>query len=100
MEAYFLNGGVPPIVDELAKRKNSVLRAASVIGMAHEQEESITFTPRRVWVAQQTTTDLLIAKEVRRQRYGYEVDFADYQPPFQKYVTERVAELEAEEEAK
>jgi len=92
------NDQIPQIGDELLKRKNSVLRAASVIGMAHEQEESIVFIPRRVWVPQQTTTDLLLAKEIRRQRYGYEIDFPGYRPPFQKYVEERATELEAAEE--
>eukprot|EP00795_Rhopilema_esculentum_P010503 gene10503-19218_t len=90
---------VPPISDDLIKRKNSVLRAASVIGMAHEQEESITFVPRRVWVPQKTTTDLLIAKEIRRQRYGYEIDFPSFKPPFQKYIDERATEIEAADDA-
>lgn len=37
-------------------------------------------------------------KEIRRQRYGYEIDFPGFLPPFQKFIDERAAELEAEEE--
>eukprot|EP00794_Sanderia_malayensis_P015808 gene15808-17402_t len=84
--------------EEVQKRKSSVLRAASVIGMAQEKDDSITFTPKRVWVAEPKTTDLLIAKEIRRQRFGYEVDFPDYQPPFQKTIGSKAAEIEAAEE--
>ncbi len=42
-------------VEDSQKRKSSVLRAASVIGMAHERDDSITFMPRRAWVAQPKT---------------------------------------------
>ena len=43
--------------------------------------------------------DLMRERETRRLRYGYEIDFPEYKPPFQKNVETRVTELEKQEES-
>ena len=42
--------------------------------------------------------DLLRGREVRRQRFGTDVDFADYLPAFQKHITKKAEEVEKEED--
>lgn len=41
--------------------------------------------------------DLLRERETRRLRYGYEIDFPEYKPPFQKNIDTRVKELEKQD---
>ncbi len=74
------------------QRKSSILRAASALAGGIEEEEDITYHPLKVWTKQPTTGDLLCAKETRRQRYGWEVDFPDFEMPFLKNVSKKVEE--------
>ena len=41
--------------------------------------------------------DLLRGREVRRMRYGTDIDFADYKPAFQKHITLKADAIEAED---
>ena len=41
--------------------------------------------------------DLLRGREVRRIRYGTDIDFADYKPNFQKHITVKAEAMEAED---
>jgi len=41
--------------------------------------------------------DLLRGREIRRLRFGTDIDFADYKPPFQKHITLGAEALEAED---
>ena len=41
--------------------------------------------------------DLLRGREIRRLRYGTDIDFTDYKPPFQKHITLKAQALEAED---
>ena len=41
--------------------------------------------------------DLLRERETRRLRYGYEIDFPEYRPPFQKNIQTRFTEMEKQE---
>ena len=53
-----------------------------------------------MWTDQPTTKDLLSDKQVKRDRMGWEVDFPDFEMPFQKNVTTKVEvfeKLEADE---
>ena len=47
----------------------------------------------KVWTKQATTEDLLTGRGVRRDRYGWEVDFPDFSMPFMKNVYKRVEEM-------
>ncbi|XP_028407753.1 ankyrin repeat and EF-hand domain-containing protein 1-like [Dendronephthya gigantea] len=82
------NNDLPPLL-----HKSSVLRAASALGIVGEQQRSIAFVPHKAWIPQATTEDLLRERETRRLRYGFEIDFPEYKPPFQKNVDIRVTEL-------
>ena len=98
-----------PVVDvnqqESPNRKHkdqrpSVVRVASAMAEGYpEDESSIQFTPRNAWLPQLTTDGLLEKRKERRDRFGYEVDFSDYKPPYQKHVFDRTIELEALEGA-
>lgn len=41
--------------------------------------------------------DLLRGREIRRKRYGTDIDFADYKPSFQKHITVKAEAMEAED---
>lgn len=41
--------------------------------------------------------DLLKSREVRRNRFGTDIDFADYKPPFQKHILIKAEAVEAED---
>lgn len=41
--------------------------------------------------------DLLRGKEIRRMRYGTDIDFADYKPSFQKHIVVKAEAMEAED---
>ncbi|KAL9989187.1 hypothetical protein ACROYT_G003710 [Oculina patagonica] len=86
-----------PLAGVTAVRKSSVLRAASALGIINEKPQPIIYTPRRAWISQPTTEDLLRGREVRRMRYGTDIDFADYKPSFQKHITLKAESMEAED---
>ncbi|XP_070577178.1 ankyrin repeat and EF-hand domain-containing protein 1-like [Ptychodera flava] len=66
------------------ERKSSVLRVASAMAGGVEHVEDVTYTPIKAWTHQHTTRDLIIKKEQRRKRFGYEVDFPDFEMPFKE----------------
>ncbi|KAK7490166.1 hypothetical protein BaRGS_00018511 [Batillaria attramentaria] len=78
-------------------RKGSILRAASALAGGMDEREDITYTPRKAWTKQPTTKDLIREKEIKRERFGWEVDFADFQMPFQKNVTKRLELMDDDE---
>ena len=41
--------------------------------------------------------DLLRGREIRRIRYGTDIDFADYKPAFQKHISLKADAVEAED---
>ncbi|KAK3748047.1 hypothetical protein RRG08_029899 [Elysia crispata] len=79
-------------------RKGSILRAASALAGGLDEQEDITYTPKKAWTAQPTTQELLQEKEVKRERFGWEVDFPDFQMPFQQNVSKKVELFEAEDD--
>ena len=85
-------------MDDASKllRKGSIWRAASLLASGTEEKEDITYIPLRAWSKQPTSKDLIHDREVRRQRFGWEVDFPDFQMPFHKNVSARLAALENE----
>ena len=83
------------ILDEGAprQRKGSILRAASALAGGVDEQEDITYTPLKAWTKQSTTKELITDKEVKRERFGWEVDFEDFEMPFNKNVTKKVEEM-------
>lgn len=83
------------ILDDVAprQRKGSILRAASALAGGVDEQEDITYTPLKAWTKQSTTKELIQEKEVRRNRFGWEVDFPDFEMPFNKNVTKKVEEM-------
>ncbi|XP_076442386.1 ankyrin repeat and EF-hand domain-containing protein 1-like isoform X2 [Babylonia areolata] len=75
-------------------RKGSILRAASALAGGAEEREDITYTPLRAWTKQPTTQELIQDKETKRERFGWEVDFADFQMPFQKNVANKLVGMD------
>ncbi|CAL1527779.1 unnamed protein product [Lymnaea stagnalis] len=78
-------------------RKGSILRAASALAGGFEEQEDIRYFPKKVWTTQKTTAELLRDKEIKRERFGWEVDFPEYEMPFQKNISEKLKEMEEED---
>lgn len=49
----------------------------------------------KIWSPEATTAELIRKRELRRERFTYEVDFEDFMMPFQKNITEKAKALEA-----
>lgn len=49
----------------------------------------------QIWSPEATTAELIRKRELRRERFTYEVDFEDFMMPFQKHITEKAKALEA-----
>lgn len=77
-----------PSDEPLRQRKGSILRAASALAKKTDKED-INYVPLKSWTKQPTTHELITEKVVRRNRYGFEVDFPDFQMPFNKNVAIR-----------
>ena len=76
--------------DDELRRKGSILRAASALAGGIEEVEDITYVPLKTWTKQPTTKDLIQDRIVRRDRFGWEVDFEDFKMPFNKNVEKKV----------
>ena len=72
------------------QRKGSILRAASALAGGLDEQEDITYTPLKAWTKQATSGELIQERVTNRDRYGWEVDFDDFQMPFNTNVTKRV----------
>ena len=88
----------PPLEALHRPRKGSILRAASALAGGLEEKEDVTYTPLKTWTPQKTTQDLIKEKEVKRERFGWEVDFPDFEMPFKKNVSNRVELMGGAEE--
>ena len=75
------------------QRKGSILRAASALAGGLDEQENITYTPLKAWTKQPTTCELIHEKVVRRDRFGWEVDFQDFEMPFKKNITNKITEM-------
>ncbi|XP_074648459.1 ankyrin repeat and EF-hand domain-containing protein 1-like isoform X2 [Tubulanus polymorphus] len=85
--------------DDLGRpRKGSILRAASALAGGLEDKEDITYYPRRAWTQQPTTEELIQKKQIRRERFTFEVDFPDFQMPFNNNVLKKVEIMGGAEE--
>lgn len=80
-------------------RKGSILNAASALAGGLEQQENIVFTLKKSWTEQPTSKQLIHEREIRRERFGWEVDFPDFQMPFEQNISEKIKLFEAEEDA-
>lgn len=49
----------------------------------------------KIWSPKATTAELIRKRELRRERFSYEVDFDDFMMPFQKHITEKAQALKA-----
>lgn len=49
----------------------------------------------KIWSPEATTAELIRKRELRRERFTYEVDFDDFMMPFQKNITEKAQAMEA-----
>ncbi|KAK7103920.1 ankyrin repeat and EF-hand domain-containing protein 1-like isoform X2 [Littorina saxatilis] len=92
-------GGKPVSLDDALSqhRKGSILRAASALAGGLDECEDITYTPLNAWTKQPTTGELINEKEVKRERFGWEVDFPDFQMPFQKNIATKMADIDKDE---
>ncbi|KAK6183722.1 hypothetical protein SNE40_011147 [Patella caerulea] len=72
------------------QRKGSILRAASALAGGLEEKEDITYTPLKAWTKQPTTGELIKEREVNRERFGWEVDFDDFEMPFKKNISKKI----------
>nr|XP_019590449.1 PREDICTED: ankyrin repeat and EF-hand domain-containing protein 1 [Rhinolophus sinicus] len=86
---------VPTILEEKKIHEDNVVYLNSLITSGYTKKVDITFIPRRVWSPEATTAELIRKRELRRERFTYEVDFDDFMMPFQKNITEKARALEA-----
>ncbi|XP_077913063.1 ankyrin repeat and EF-hand domain-containing protein 1 isoform X2 [Halichoerus grypus] len=86
---------IPTISEEKKMRKDNVVYLNSLITSGYTKKVDITFIPRRIWSPEATTAELIRKRELRRERFTYEVDFEDFMMPFQKNITEKAKALEA-----
>ncbi|GAB5569418.1 ankyrin repeat and EF-hand domain-containing protein 1 isoform X1 [Prionailurus iriomotensis] len=86
---------VPSISEEKKVHKDNVVYLNSLITSGYTKKVDITFIPRRIWSPEATTAELIRKRELRRERFTYEVDFEDFMMPFQKNITEKAQALEA-----
>ena len=72
-----------------------MLRSMSALGGATDgdQSENITFYPTVSWSNVPTTQQLITDRVLRRSRYGWQVDFADFKLPFLQNVAEKVEKM-------
>jgi len=76
------------------RETSAVIKAATAIANGASLDKDISYTPKRAWLPEPTTKELLGERQDNRERYGYEVDFVDYQPPFQSHITEMVSKID------
>jgi len=50
----------------------------------------------KMWNHQPTTEDLLEEKQDKRDRFGYEVDFDDFEMPLKKNITVKIHEFQTQ----
>nr|XP_004661577.1 ankyrin repeat and EF-hand domain-containing protein 1 [Jaculus jaculus] len=86
---------VPTISDENKAHRDNVVYLNSLITSGYTKKIDITFVPRKIWSPEATTAELIRKRELRRERFTYEVDFEDFMMPFQKNITEKAQALEA-----
>ncbi|XP_034288261.1 ankyrin repeat and EF-hand domain-containing protein 1 [Pantherophis guttatus] len=80
--------------EEKESTKDNVVYLNSLITRGVTKKLNITFTPQRSWSPEATTKDLLKKRELRRQRFTYEVDFDDFMMPFKKNFMEKVRTMQ------
>ncbi|KAB1262659.1 Ankyrin repeat and EF-hand domain-containing protein 1 [Camelus dromedarius] len=86
---------IPTTLEEKKMRKDNVVYLNSLITSGYTKKVDITFIPRRTWSPEAMTAELIRKRELRRERFTYEVDFDDFMMPFQKNITEKAQALEA-----
>ncbi|XP_042550544.1 ankyrin repeat and EF-hand domain-containing protein 1 [Dipodomys spectabilis] len=86
---------IPAISEEKKAHKDNVVYLNSLITSGYTKKVDITFVPRRTWSPEATTAELVKKREMRRERFTYEVDFEDFMMPFQKSITEKAKALES-----
>ncbi|XP_043843491.1 ankyrin repeat and EF-hand domain-containing protein 1 isoform X1 [Dromiciops gliroides] len=86
---------IPPIKEVKVPVKDNVVHLNSLITSGFTKKVNITFVPRKLWSPEATTAELIKKREMRRERFTYEVDFEDFMMPFQKNFTEKAQALEA-----
>ncbi|XP_028612859.1 ankyrin repeat and EF-hand domain-containing protein 1 [Grammomys surdaster] len=86
---------VPAITEEKKVHRDSVVYLNSLITSGFTKKVDITFIPKRIWSPEATTAELIRKRELRRERFTYEVDFDDFKMPFQKNITEKAQAIEA-----
>ncbi|KAK2509164.1 hypothetical protein MC885_010611 [Smutsia gigantea] len=86
---------VPTISEQKKMRKDNVVYLNSLITRGYTKKVDIMFIPQRLWSPEATTAELIRKRELRRERFTYDVDFDDFMMPFQKSITEKAQALEA-----
>ncbi|XP_005672755.1 ankyrin repeat and EF-hand domain-containing protein 1 isoform X2 [Sus scrofa] len=86
---------IPTVVQEKKMHKDNVVYLNSLITSGYTKKVDITFIPRRIWSPEATTAELIRKRELRREKFTYEVDFDEFMMPFQKNITEKAQALEA-----
>uniref|UniRef100_A0A8C9P4P8 Ankyrin repeat and EF-hand domain containing 1 n=1 Tax=Spermophilus dauricus TaxID=99837 RepID=A0A8C9P4P8_SPEDA len=87
--------GMPIISEEKKIQRDNVVYLNSLITRGYTKKVDITYVPQRIWSPEATTAELIRKRELRRERFTYEVDFKDFMMPFQKNITEKAQALEA-----
>ncbi|XP_019404649.1 PREDICTED: ankyrin repeat and EF-hand domain-containing protein 1 isoform X1 [Crocodylus porosus] len=73
---------------------DNVIHLNSLITSGATKKVDITYIPRKIWTPEATTEDLIRKRELRRERFTYEVDFEDFMMPFKRNFMEKARQLE------
>ena len=63
------------------------------VDMRGDKGEDLTYYNLDTWSVQPTSRDLVAALELRRQRFGWQIDFEDFKLPFLQNVMTKTAAL-------
>ena len=74
-------------------RRNSFSAAEALLAQSIMDKEKIVYRPVHVWTELDSSEQILQKKTLYRERYGWEIDFEDYQSPFAKNITTRINKM-------
>ncbi|KAM8939262.1 ankyrin repeat and EF-hand domain-containing protein 1-like [Pelodytes ibericus] len=90
-EAHAKKGVLRPSdnLDSRKEKKNNIVELSNLITTGATTKVDITFVPKSVWITKPTSADLIRKRELRRERFSYEVDFKNFKMPFGKNLMEK-----------
>ncbi|XP_073409939.1 ankyrin repeat and EF-hand domain-containing protein 1 [Dendrobates tinctorius] len=71
------------------KEKSAISQLNNLITLGETNKVDITFVPKTVWITEPSTSDRIRRREQQRERFTYDVDFENFQMPFNNNLMEK-----------